>query len=224
MRNAQSIPAVAIALFAMMNVATAAPRSSNSHETGAAAGQPAAAGIGAFGAGAGDAGAAAPDPLFALLDTDGDGAISAKELHKAVAALKECDANHDGSIAWDEIVAASGAASQMRLGQGNSSTGIGAAGGGLGGEASQSFKRFMQYDKNHDGKLTVDEVPASMRDLDQNGDGVIDAKELQMAVERAGGRMNPGMTRGPGGLQNPGMNGRMPGGNPAGGASGAKSP
>jgi Ca2+-binding EF-hand superfamily protein len=215
MRNSRLMIAAAIALSAMANVAMAAPKGANPRTTGAAFGQGAA-------ASATNGGAGASDPLFAILDTDGDGAISAKELHKAVAALKELDANHDGSITWEEIVAASGAAHQLQLGQDDSSAGAG--GGGFGGGQSQAMGRFMQFDKNHDGKVTVDEVPATMRDMDQNHDGVIDARELEIAARRMGDRANGALSRALGGQPGPGTAGRMPSGNPAGGTGGPKSP
>jgi Ca2+-binding EF-hand superfamily protein len=215
MRNERTLFAIGIALVAIASVATAAPQ----HGLGPAAGQAVGHAAAAGGAAAGGAGAA--DPLFAMLDTDGDGVISAKELHKAVATIKECDANHDGSITWDEIVAASAAASQMRLG--NDSAGV-AAGGGFSGENSQAMGRFMQYDKNHDGKVSVEEVPAGMRDWDQNHDGVIDAREVEIAVRKAGDRADAILGRGLGGQPRSGTAGRMPGGNPAAGAGGPKTP
>lgn len=213
MRNRLSMFAVAIALCAMASFATAAPKTGNAHSPGQVP-EP-----GAAAAGAGAAGAGAADPLFALLDTDGDGVISAKELHKAVAILKALDTNHDGSITWEEVVAGSGVAHQLQMGQ--SDAGAGAMGGGFGGKQSQAFEQFMQYDKNHDGKLTPDELPpqalALLRDADLNKDGAIDARELQIAVEKMGDRMKAGMA-------GVGMNGHMPGGNPIGATTGTKSP
>jgi Ca2+-binding EF-hand superfamily protein len=208
MRNRLSMFALAIALAAMVSLATAAPKTGNAHGPGQVP-EP----------GAAAAGAGAADPLFALLDTDGDGVISAKELHKAVAVLKELDANHDGSITWEEVVAGSGVAHQLQMGQ--SDAGIGTTGGGFSGKQSQAVERFMQYDKNHDGKLTPDELPpqalALLRDADLNKDGAIDARELQIAVEKMGDRMKAGMA-------GAGINGHMPGGNPIGATTGAKSP
>jgi Ca2+-binding EF-hand superfamily protein len=201
MRNRLSMFSVAIALLAIANFAAATPKAGNAHGPGQVP-EP----------GAAAAGAGASDPLFALLDTDGDGVISAKELHKAVAVLKELDANHDGSITWEEVVAGSGVAHQLQMGQ--SDAGAGATGAGLGGKASQAVERFMQYDKNHDGKLTPDELPpqalALLRDADLNKDGAIDARELQIAVEKMGDRMKAGMV-------GAGLNGHLPGGNAAGG-------
>ena len=171
MRNERILFAIAIALAVISSVATAAPQKDKPHGTAPGVGQPVS--VGAAN------GAAAADPLFMMLDTDGDGVISAKELHKAVAAIKEADTDQDGNITWAEIVARSGAIAAAANGQGEITSGMASGGGiGMGGD-SQAMGRFMQYDKNHDGKVTVDEVPASMRDWDQNHDGVIDAREAR---------------------------------------------
>jgi Ca2+-binding EF-hand superfamily protein len=217
MRNARVVLAGAIVLAAICSAAFAAPHNDKLHGAGAGV---------AFGQGANVGaveGVAAADPLFAIIDTDGDGVISAKELHKAVAAIKELDTDKDGNITWAEVVAHSGAVGQAAFGANEGATGYGA--GGANGEHSQALKRFMQYDKNGDGKLTPDELPPQMssmlRDADLNHDGAIDPAELKMAVEKMGGRINAGTARGPGGLHGPGMNGGFPGGNPN-GAAGAK--
>jgi hypothetical protein len=99
-------------------------------------------------------------------------------------------------------------------------------GSGFGNADAQAMGRFMQYDKNHDGKVTVDEVPPAMRDWDINHDGVIDAKELELAVRRMGDRGNAmlgrGLVGGQGGAQGQGAGVHMPGGTPAGPAPGTK--
>jgi Ca2+-binding EF-hand superfamily protein len=45
------------------------------------------------------------DVLFAALDQDGDGALSAEEIAAATAALKKLDVNGDGSLALEELFA-----------------------------------------------------------------------------------------------------------------------
>jgi Ca2+-binding EF-hand superfamily protein len=221
MRNAQLLFAAAVALAAISNHAVAAPQKDKPHGAGSASAQ--ATGVRAAN------GAAAADPLFAIVDTDGDGVISAKELHKAVAAIKEADTDKDGNITWAEIVARSGAISAAGLGQSEITSGMGAGvGGGMGGEQSPAFKQVMQYDKNGDGKLTADELPPQMvsmlRNADLNGDHAIDARELAIYVKKMGDRVGAELNRGAGSQQIPGMNGHFPGGNPNGPASGAKSP
>jgi Ca2+-binding EF-hand superfamily protein len=220
MRRAFTLYGVSLVAVALASVALAAPHPNNAHGTGAGVGQGA-----NFSA---ENGGGASDPLFALLDTDGDGVISAKELKRAIIVLKELDTNKDGSISWEEVLAASKggpAASAVGAGPGDppQGAGTGFAGGGAagGGEESQAFKRFMQYDKNGDGKLSADELPPQMagllRNADLNHDGFIDARELEIAVKQMGDRMKAGMV---GGQQGPGMTGRMPGGNPANGGKG----
>jgi len=57
---------------------------------------------------AGEAGRGGPprrDALFAALDQDGDGALSADEITAAPAALAKLDANGDGSLALEEVFA-----------------------------------------------------------------------------------------------------------------------
>jgi Ca2+-binding EF-hand superfamily protein len=45
------------------------------------------------------------DALFAALDQDGDGALSADEIAAAPVSLKKLDANGDGSVAFEEVFA-----------------------------------------------------------------------------------------------------------------------
>jgi hypothetical protein len=52
--------------------------------------------------------------------------------------------------------------------------------------------QFMRNDINNDGRLTLEEIPRQMRaafrpEDDRNGDGAIDAGELQLALARMGG-------------------------------------
>ncbi len=43
------------------------------------------------------------DALFAVLDTDGDGSLSVKELNNALAVLQKLDRNGDGNLTPEEI-------------------------------------------------------------------------------------------------------------------------
>ena len=60
----------------------------------------------------------------------------------------------------------------------------------------QMAGQFMQYDRNGDGKLSPQELPqqgrAMLQGADLNGDDMIDAAELQMAVRRMGERIEAG--------------------------------
>ena len=57
---------------------------------------------GANAAQAGNQPAAAPNALFSIIDADGDGVITKRELRKAVAALKKLDLDKDGNITLAE--------------------------------------------------------------------------------------------------------------------------
>ena len=48
------------------------------------------------------------DALFAVLDADGDGALSAQELQNAAAALAKLDKNGDGNLTQEELTATRG--------------------------------------------------------------------------------------------------------------------
>lgn len=118
-----------------------------------------------------------PNPMFEAIDTDGDNVISAKELRKAVAALKRLDADEDGNITLEEASPRGGP-------------------GGPGGFAD----RIMENDANKDGKLTPDEVPEPLARMltgaDLNADGAIDREELDKAMQTFRDRFGRG---GPGG-------------------------
>lgn len=156
---------------------------------------------------AGDQGGAGPENLigpppnvmFSVIDVDGDGIITTRELRRAAAQLKKLDVDKDGNITLAEV----------------SSLG---APGGAGGDPAQFMDRLMQYDTNRDGRLTPDEVPEQVQPMlagaDQNGDGAIDRAELAAAMESMRNRFpggpaagpwpgGPAGARGPGGLNQP---------------------
>ena len=104
------------------------------------------------------------NPLFAAIDTDKDGVLSAAEVKNAPAALKKLDKNKDGKITQEEL---------------RPST-------------DEIVARFMGYDENKDGKLSKDEMPAQMQRmfdrLDTNSDGSLDEQELQALAASFGQR------------------------------------
>ncbi len=64
-----------------------------------------------------------------------------------------------------------------------------AGGGGADGDAMR--ERFLSWDANEDDLIVREEVPEQMRErlfdrADTNGDGVIDADELELMLERIG--------------------------------------
>jgi hypothetical protein len=93
----------------------------------------------AMGLGAGMAGAV--HPLMQVLDADGDGVISAKEIKSAAKALKSLDANRDGKLTQDELApgrapampGAGGAGGAGGIGRGGAGGAGGAGFGGVGG-------------------------------------------------------------------------------------------
>ena len=121
-----------------------------------------------------------PNPLFTALDGDGDGMISARELRRAAANLKELDADGDGNISLEEVTPQRGP----------------------GGDPAQMLDRLMENDADGDGMLSQDEVPELMARMltgaDLNADGFFDKEELGKAMQNIRGR-GPGGPGGPGG-------------------------
>lgn len=120
-------------------------------------------------------------PLLSALDTDSDGAISAKEIDAAPVSLKKLDKNGDGRLTEDEL--------RPAFGPGGPG---GPEGGRFGGSPEEMLNRIMSFDKNGDGKLSSDELPDRMREmmdrLDTNKDGFLTRDELKQTVERGPGR------------------------------------
>jgi Ca2+-binding EF-hand superfamily protein len=127
--------------------------------------------------------------ILAVMDTDGDGVVTRIEFGKAMAALRKVHKDPKGNMTVPEksadAAAAGGADATQQNGQGAQPV--------AGGRGNEAMARFMQYDRNHDGVLTPDEVPpqarAMLRGADLNGDGRIDAAELQAFSQRMGEQM-----------------------------------
>lgn len=118
------------------------------------------------------------NPLFAALDTNGDGVIDAQELANATASLKKLDRNNDGKLTEEEVRPAFG--------------GRGGPGGPGGGQANveEIVARMLQFDRNADGKLSRDELPERMAGMmdrgDTDKDGFLSRDELlQLARAQA---------------------------------------
>ena len=129
-----------------------------------------------------EGGMARMNPLFAALDTNGDGVIDAAEMANAPAALKKLDRNGDGQLTEDEVRPAFG--------------GRGGPGGPGPGQANvdEIVARMLQFDKDGDGKLSKEELPERMAGMmergDLNKDGFLTRDELvqlaRMQVQRGG--------------------------------------
>lgn len=119
-----------------------------------------------------------PDPVFAALDTDNDGVISAAEIKASATSLSKLDKNGDGQLTQDEL--------RPNMGPG----------GMRGGNPAEMIDRlFAENDKNGDGKLSKAEAPERVQELfdraDQNKDGFLTKDELRKAFEGMGPGRRP---------------------------------
>jgi Ca2+-binding EF-hand superfamily protein len=125
-------------------------------------------------------------------DKNGDGRLTADEVPDTIKPmLQGADQNNDGAIDRRELMGAMDRGRNAGPGNGRfTPDGAAALGGGRGNE---NMGRFMQYDANGDGRLSVNELPrqavAMLQGGDQNGDGAIDARELQIISEKMNDRM-----------------------------------
>jgi Ca2+-binding EF-hand superfamily protein len=118
------------------------------------------------------------NPIFAALDTNGDGVIDEQEMANAPAALKKLDRNGDGKLTEDEVRPQFG-----RGGPGGPGGPGGRGGPGPGAvNVDEIVARMLQFDKNADGKLSKDELPERMVGMmergDTNHDGFLTRDEL----------------------------------------------
>ncbi len=135
-------------------------------------------------------------PVFAALDKDQDGELSAEEINNAVAALKTLDKDNDGKLSADEMrpdMSAMGGRGGFMGGAG----GPGAPGGGRpnGDTAGSMADRMFAYDENKDEKLAKTELPERIQQMfdrfDTNKDGFLTRDELNAAPPRDGNRPRP---------------------------------
>ncbi len=110
-----------------------------------------------------------PRPVLVALDLDHDGTLSAAELQAAPASLRTLDVNRDGELTFDEFETPRPE---------NGAT------------ADQLVTQMMAFDKNGDGVLTVDEVPARMQAMfargDTNHDGKLTPDEIRAVAQHSG--------------------------------------
>lgn len=113
--------------------------------------------------------------IFAAIDFDRDGVLSAAEMTNAPTALRALDLNDDGMLSIDElrrfelsqpaVVVATTAMHQPRAGR-----------------VSPGFILAFTLDANHDGLIQTMEMAnatLSLKALDANGDGQITLRELR---------------------------------------------
>src|SRR5271165_7337743 len=141
-----------------------------------------------------------PSVLWAALDTNHDGTLSAAEIASAPASLRALDKNHDGRLTLDELRPAppAGRGGEFRAMQGRDEREAGGDGrregrpegrgeGGAGPDTTEeTVKTLMAFDANGDGKLQKDEVPERMQGIfergDTNHDGVLTVEEIRAMV------------------------------------------
>ena len=119
-------------------------------------------------------------PILSGIDSNHDGVISPEEMRNAPAALRILDQNGDGQLTPEEV--------RPRFeGRGR---------GEGGGEApvnnsEELVQTLMAFDKNHDGKISRDELPERMQGMldrgDTNKDGFLTPDEIRkMATAQSG--------------------------------------
>jgi Ca2+-binding EF-hand superfamily protein len=125
-------------------------------------------------------------------DKNKDGKLAPNELNEnEKQMLQFADQNNDGFIDRQELAAF--ANNQNALNGAVGAFNAAGARGGAGRGGNEAMGLFFKYDRNHDGRLTTDEVPPqavnSLKVADINQDGVIDASEFHAMAARMGDRM-----------------------------------
>jgi len=127
------------------------------------------------------------EELFTRLDTDQDGVLLRKEFPGSDAQFASMDTDKDGKVSRKEFDASEFAARFLRANYANS--GEPRPRVTLAAIAVPRLDHALRTcDKNHDGKVTRDEwtgSDAAFRQLDQNGDGVLDRKDRSEAAAAA---------------------------------------
>lgn len=130
--------------------------------------------------------------FFRSMDKDGDKAISKAEAGERWERLGKLDKDGDEKVTMPEMMAA-------RLGGPEGGAPKGGP-GGPGGAPAGRGEFFKNADKNNDGKVSKEEVPAEawerLGKLDKDSDGAVSKDELAAMMTGSGG---PGGAKGPGG-------------------------
>ncbi len=132
--------------------------------------------------------------FFRNMDKDGDKAISREEAGERWERLGKLDKNDDGKVTMEEMAAA------------RPQGGPEGKGGPQGRpEGKGGPDMFANADKNKDGKLSKDEVPAEMWErlskLDKDNDGTVSKEEMAAMRGKGGPGAGPGGPGGKGGPQ-----------------------
>ena len=104
-------------------------------------------------------------PILAVLDTNHDGALSAREIAAAPLVLTALDLNGDGLISADERQSLATGGRPVRFAR-----------------SATAFNIVFTLDANQDGDLQPFEIAnavSSLKRLDRNGDGELTADELR---------------------------------------------
>lgn len=133
-------------------------------------------------------------PLFALLDADHDGAISAAEIENATAALATLDDNNDGEITLDELRPPRPGGDGPPDGDGPPPENADAQGPPPGNRPAPPI--IAALDTDRDGTISATELkaaPESLKAFDKNNDGELSPRELAPKGHRPPRHMgNPG--------------------------------
>ena len=154
------------------------------------------------------------DALLVAMDADHDGVVTKLEYRDALKALAKVHKDKQGAMAVPAQAAANPNAANtpqpQDAGLGQGPGGVGAPGSLADGRTNnEAMGRFLQLDRNRDGRLSADEVTpqdrAMLQGADLNNDGMVDARELQIFARKMGDRMRafPGAGNNNGNNNNP---------------------
>jgi Ca2+-binding EF-hand superfamily protein len=123
---------------------------------------------------------------FQRMDQDGDGKVARAEFAGSDAQFAAIDADHDGVLTFAEYARSEAARAFLRAakrqgGEPRPRTSLAAL-------APLRLEHLARWDKNHDGKVTLDEwtgTPAAFAQLDLDHDGVLDARDRALALAQA---------------------------------------
>jgi Ca2+-binding EF-hand superfamily protein len=128
-----------------------------------------------------------PGGLFAALDTDGDGVLSEAEIAAAPAVLRKLDKNGDGKLTREEAMGAPAPPPRDRDGDSSSLE-----------RGGSGFDNFDAQRGRRAEDLMLAIAKRRFREIDANGDGVIDEEEFLRHAQQMIERMERFAQDGPG--------------------------